>query len=104
MGEKSMDASDLRFLFIIGKRKQKEAILKELLKYETILCDTVYGTGWVKSNEFLAALGLVGEQNKIVILCLVNRSKIDGIFSMLNDQFHFNKPNTGIAFTVPVEK
>ena len=91
-----MDASGIRFLFIIGKRKQKDDILKELLKFDAILCNIVSGTGWVKRNEFLSALGFVGDQNKIVFLCLVNKSKIDEIFAVLNSQFHFDQPNTGI--------
>ena len=99
-----MKTSDLRFLFIISKRNQKETILKELLKHELLLCDVVYGTGWVKNNSFFSALGLVSEQNKIVFLGLIDKSSVDGIFAMLNEQFHFDQPNTGIAFTIPVEK
>ena len=99
-----MKDSDYRFLFIIAKRKLKDSILKELLQYETIICNTVYGKGWAKRNEILAALGLVSEQNKIVFLCLVNKNNVESIFGMLEQKFSFGQPDSGIAFTIPVKK
>jgi hypothetical protein len=66
------------------------------------LFDVVYGKGFVKSNDFLAAFGFVNEAEKIVITTLTHRANVDNIFEMLNTEFDFDKPNTGIAFAVPV--
>ena len=39
-----------------------------------------------------------------MITGLLSRGKLDPIFRMLVDQFDFDKPDTGIAFTMPIEK
>ena len=48
--------------------------------------------------------GLVPEENKVVITCLLPSEKSDALLDMLVEKFNFDKPNTGIAFTIPVEK
>ncbi len=49
-------------------------------------------------------LGLVPEEHKVLITCLISRGKVDKVMEMLEREFHFNRPNTGIAFTIPIEK
>lgn len=94
----------IEFLMVIAGRKQKSALLDTLSGAGAKLVHIMYGRGSVQASHLKQALGLVPEEQKVLIICLVPRIKLDGIFSMLNAQFHFEKPNTGIAFTMPVEK
>ena len=44
------------------------------------------------------------EENKVVITCLLTRGQSDAVLRMLVEKFDFDKPNTGVAFTVPVDR
>lgn len=92
------------FLMLIAGRKQKDALLDALTEAGGKLIKTVYGRGSVKSSYLKDMLGLVPEENKVVITCLLSGEKADAALEMLVKKFNFDKPNTGIAFTIPVEK
>ncbi|MDR3292477.1 MAG: hypothetical protein LBT20_00045 [Clostridiales bacterium] len=98
-----MQSGDIVFLTVIGERKLKENFIVGLTEVGATVFNVVYGRGFVKANDFLAAFGLVPENSKVVITCLIKQSKADSAFELLNEKFHFDKPNTGIAFTIPVE-
>ena len=95
---------DIEFLMIIAGRKLKEDLLKALSENGGRLFSVVYGKGSVKSSYLIDALGLVPEENKVVITGLLPKKKSEEIVRMLTEKFDFDKPNTGIAFTVPVDK
>ena len=63
-----------------------------------------YGKGSVKCNQIMEAVGLYTEQEKVIITCLIGKEKSLAALELLTDKYSFNKSNTGIAFTVPVEK
>lgn len=92
------------FLTIIAKRKHKEELLEFLLAAGGHLIDVVYAKGTVKAGFFDDMVGLVPEEKKVMITCLVAGSLTDGILETLGTQFSFSDPNTGIAFVVPVDK
>ncbi len=92
------------FLVLIAGRKQKEELLQALSEAGGRLINVVYGKGSVKAGYLKDMLGLIPEENKIVVTCLLAGDKTDGIFDMLVTKFHFDKPNTGIAFTIRVDK
>ena len=92
------------FLVLIAGRKQKEELLHALSEAGGRLINVVYGKGSVKAGYLKDMLGLIPEENKIVVTCLLAGDKTDGIFDMLVTKFHFDKPNTGIAFTIRVDK
>ena len=96
--------SDIEFLMVIAGRKQREALTEEISRSGGRLLNVVYGKGSVKSSYLIDAFGLVPEEQKVVITCLLQKKKSDEMIRMLTDKFHFDKPNTGIAFTVPVDK
>jgi hypothetical protein len=98
-----MSSGDISFLVLIGERKLKESFIVSLTDVGATVFNVIYGRGFVKSNGFLTALGLVHENNKVVITCLIKKSDLDRAFLMFNEKFRFDKPNTGIAFTMPVE-
>lgn len=92
------------YLTLIAGRKQQEALLHELSKSGLKLTSLTYGKGTVKASYLKDALGLNPEENKVVITGLLPQEKIDTLFNMLVERFHFDKPNTGIAYTIPIEK
>lgn len=93
----------LVLLTLIAGRKQKSALLDALTETGGRLIKLIYGRGSTNAGYFMDALGLVPEVEKVVIICLLPREKSDAVLEMLIKKFKFDKPNTGIAFTIPVE-
>lgn len=92
----------ISFLVIVAGRKQKDALLNILLTMECRIVNTLYGKSSVRTGHLLEMLGFVPEENKVVITCILQKEKADGILEKLMRDFHFDKPNTGIAFTIPI--
>jgi len=93
----------LEFFIIIADRKKKKSLITLLTQSGARIINTLYGTGSAKVNSFADAFGFIPEENKIVITCLLSADKSDILIETLNKEFNFDKQNTGIAFTVPVE-
>ena len=96
-------ADKIVFLTLIVGRKQKDAVLTALLGLRIHIIHTAYGKGTVKAGYLQAALGLIPEKHKAVITCVSTGAKADAVLQMLVERFDFNKPNTGVAFTMPVD-
>ena len=99
---KSDDTENVVFLIVIANRKHKDAILAAMLETGIHLINTTYAKGTVKATILQAALGLAPEENKAFITCVSTCKKADAIMATLIEKFDFDKPNTGIAFTIPV--
>ena len=93
----------IEFLTVIARRKNKDELLNTLSAEGGRLINIVYGKGSVKSSYLMDILGLVADENKVVITCLIRSEKTDSVLDNLVKNFDFDKPNTGIAFTIPVE-
>ena len=93
----------LVFLTVIAGRKQKRLLLDALTEAGGRLVNIVYGKGTIDANYLKYILGLAQEESKVVIICLLPGVKADAVLEMLIKKFRFDKPNTGIAFTIPVE-
>lgn len=89
---------------LIAGRKQKDALLEALPEAGGRLVNIVYGKGTVNTSHLKCLLGFVTEEDKVVITCLLPGEKTDAVLEMLIKKFNFDKQNTGIAFTIPVEK
>jgi hypothetical protein len=97
-----MNEPEIEFLIVIAARGDKDGLINALADNGAKIINVVYGKGFVKSNELLKALGLVAEQNKVVLIGLLPAHKTDACFEILKTEFKFNMPNTGIAFTIPL--
>lgn len=93
----------LQYFVIIGKPKLKEKLYSLLKENNAHLLDTIYGHGSVSSNILAQAFGLDSEQKRVIISCLVPSENLSNLIQILHEKYQFNKPNTGIAFSVPVE-
>jgi len=98
------DLHEIDFFTVIAGRKFKRALLDSISQRGGRIVNILYGKGSVKANYLTDVLGLTPEENKVVITCLLNRKKSPDMFKMLNDDFNFHKPNTGIAFSIRLDK
>ena len=97
-------APDILQLVLIASRKNKDQLLTALSEKGGHIIKIFYGKGSVKASFLMDSFGLVPDEQKVLIMCLVTHEEADTIFDMLVTEFHFNEPNTGIAYTIPVEK
>ena len=88
---------------IIADQKKKEKFLTLLSEHDARGIETVYAHGSVHPNALAAAFGLQVEQHKVMITCLVKTETARQLTELLYNEYEFNKPNTGIAFSIPVE-
>ena len=91
------------YVFIITARQKKDVILELLTQQEAQLINTVYAKGSIKANSLLSAFGLVADECKVISTCLLPVERADRLIELLNTEYDFMMPNTGIAFTIPVE-
>jgi len=88
--------------FIVGRR-QKDELLSALWEEGAHLTNTIYGRGTVEANYLQNVLGLVPDEHKAMIMCVLPDSKTGTVTEMLIEKFHLDQPNTGIAFTIPID-
>lgn len=92
------------FITLISGRKLKGELLRLLLNSGCHLIDVVYVKGSVNNEYFKDMLGLVPEEKKVMITGLITHNLTSQLLSDITTKFNFDKPNTGIAFVVPVDK
>ena len=93
----------LQYFVIIAEQKKKKKFLTLLDEYDARGIEVVYGHGSMSPSAIAAAFGFESEQGKIMITCLLRNEKAKDLISVLYNEYKFNKPNTGIAFSVSVE-
>lgn len=96
-----MPAEILRLSIITSCRK-KDALLLALAPHKPKLLTTNYASGTITANFLENLIGLIPEEEKVMINCLIKKKQKAAIFTMLQTDFHFDRPNTGIAFTATV--
>ena len=98
---RSEDSID--FFVVIADRKKKKELMTLIADSGGKMVHTIYGRSSVSSSFFMEAFSFIPEEHKIVIVCLMRKSASDTAVETLIRKFRFDKPNTGIAFTIPVE-
>ncbi|MBQ9806878.1 MAG: hypothetical protein IJW49_10300 [Clostridia bacterium] len=96
-------SSGLQYFVIIAEQKKKNKFLSLLHEHDARVMETVYGHGSMSPRAIAAAFGFEAEQGKVLITCLVKSENAKELINILYNEYKFSKPNTGIAFTVPVE-
>ena len=97
------DVPHVLHMVLIAGRNLQDKLMTVITENGGHVVNVFYGKGSVKSGFIMDMLGLVHEKNKVLITCLISDSEADTIFDILAADFHFDKPNTGIAYTIPVE-
>lgn len=96
--------STIDYLTVIAARKYKDDILKMLLDSGCHLIDVVYAKGSATSDYFKDMLGLLDDEKKVMITCLLASNITTQLMEQFITKLNFDKPHTGIAFAVPVDK
>ena len=96
-------AYSLQYFVIIASQKKKGKFLKLLGDWGAKEIDVVYGKGSMSPSAIAAAFGFEAEQGKVLISCLLKTDSAKDLIKVLCEDYHFDKPNTGIVFSIPVE-
>ena len=96
-------SNSLQYFVIIASHKKKNKFLSLLGDFDAKQIDIVYGYGSMNPNSVAAAFGFEVEQHKVLISCLIKTDKAQELTQVLCKEYNFDKPNTGIAFSIPVE-
>ncbi len=98
-----MKLQGLQYLVLIAEQKKKNFFLSLLGENGAHGIEIVYGHGSMSPNALFAAFGFEADEGKAMITCLIKRADAERLIATLRKEHMFDKPNTGIAFTVPVE-
>lgn len=101
---KNEDVDKIVLLTVITGKKQKDSILSALLESGARLVNTIYGWDTAQTSCLKSALGIASWESKVVITCVMTDEKSNVVLNMLVEKFKFDKPNTGIAFVIPIER
>ena len=95
--------ASLQYFVIIAAPKMKNKYLTLLGEHGAHGIETIYAHGSMSPSALAAAFGFEAEQGKVMISCLVKTESARELTRILYSDYQFSKPNTGIAFTIPVE-
>ncbi|MHC5249607.1 hypothetical protein [Enterococcus sp. LJL120] len=93
----------ISLMTIITGRRKKDRVLTLLTDNRCPIITTSYGQGTVSQNYLEMLLGLTPEEEKTVINCIIRNDQKEKIYQLLISECHFDQPNTGIAFSSPVD-
>lgn len=98
-----VQTSKLQYFVIIAAKKKRDKFLSLLSEYGARGIETVYGHGSMSPSAIAAAFGFEAEQGKVLISCLIKSEEARRLVDVLYNEYDFKKPNTEIAFGIPVE-
>ncbi len=93
----------LQYFVIIAEQKKKDVFLSLLTDHGARVMETVYGHGSASPSLIAEIFGLEAERCKVLISCLIKKEEAQAVINVLYNKYNFDKPNTGIAFGIPVE-
>ena len=90
----------IKLTIIITDRNRDKKVIKALNShgYDYQFATTAKGTA---PSDVQAYFGL-NEPEKSIIFCPINEDHVQELMDVLVKELHFNEPNTGIAFTIPI--
>ena len=100
---KSEESDSIVLLTLIARRDYKDDYMAALSESGIHLVNASFGRGFVESGYLEYTFGLARDVRVAVILCVSSRAKAEAFMKRLTDEFGFNEPHTGIAFTMPIE-
>jgi hypothetical protein len=107
-GEAAMNdiivVNEIVLLTVIVERKQKSELIGMLSEAGGQLITAIDGKGLVKAGYLREALGLVPEDNRVIVTCLLPNEESGPLLDTLGEKFGFGNNAASIAFTLPVEK
>ncbi len=98
-----MNNSKLQYYILICDRKKKNKFIELMASYGAVSIENVYGRGSAKAGAFAKALGFDTEEKKVVLSALLKKEKARELTEELCTKYDFQRSNTGVAFSIPVE-
>jgi hypothetical protein len=104
MSEKKVTVNEIVLLTVAIDRTRKDSLIAALLEAGGQLINTIYGKGLAKAGYLKEALGLVPENGRVVVVCLLPSEEAGPVLEKLREKFGLDQAGAGTAFTVPVER
>ena len=93
----------LLYFVLICNPKIKDKLFTLLQDNGARSINTLSAKGSAPQNAILQAFGLESSNKKFILSTLLPYEVAINLINVLYNEYDFNKPNTGIAFTIPVE-
>lgn len=93
----------LQYFVLICNPKHKGKFSALLSEYGVKNITTVSAHGSVPQNALAKAFGLESTDKKLMLSALIPTDVAKQLIDILYSKYEFSKPNTGIAYTIPVE-
>ena len=93
----------LQYFVLICNPKQKSEFSTLLNERGVKNITTVSAHGSVTQSVLAKAFGLESTNKKLMLSALIPTEISKELIDILYNEYEFNKPNTGIAYTIPVE-
>ncbi len=93
----------LQYFVIITKPKIKDKCIKTITENGGKGITTIYANGSVSSSILSQSFGFDSDTKRLLIYSLITTENAEKLIDLFNNEYNFKKPNTGIAFTIPVE-
>ena len=100
---RDIQINGLQYFVIIADQKKKKKFLALLDEYDARGIDVIYAHGSMSPSAVAVAFGFESGQKKVMLSCLLKNEKAKQLLDVLYTDYQFDKPNTGIAFSVPIE-
>ena len=95
-----MATSALKTLFIIIERSKADKLTETLASCGVNYQHEVFALGTARTG-FLEVIG-IGETEKMLVIGTIKAEQVDIVRNVLNQNFGFDRPGSGIAFTIPI--
>ena len=95
-----MATSALKTLFIIIERSKADKLTETLASCGVNYQHEVFALGTARTG-FLEVIG-IGETEKMLVIGTIKAEQVDIVRNVLNQNFGFDRPGFGIAFTIPI--
>lgn len=95
-----MATSALKTLFIIIERSKAGKLTEALAGAGVNYQHEIFALGTARTG-FLEIIG-IGETEKTLVIGTVKAEQVEVVRHLLDQNFGFNKPGAGIAFTIPI--
>ena len=103
MSEK-VTVNEIVLLTVAIDRARKDELIALLLESGGQLINTIYGKGLATAGYLQEARGLVPENSRVVVVCLLPNQEAGPMLEKLKERFGLDQPKAGTAFTIPVER
>jgi len=100
---KSEESDSIVLMTLIARRELKDDYLAALSESGIHLVNSSFGRGFVEAGYLEYTFGLARDIRVAVMLCVSTQTKADAFLKRLVEEFDFDEPHTGIAFTMPID-